>query len=359
MTVLTRYIVREFAKTLTIALLAFVMIYVLVDFFERIDNFIEAGVKLRYVLIYILFKLPLVIDQMMPVAVLMGTIIAIGLLARGNEIIALRASGVSPFRLITPLLVVALFISLISFINSESIVPYTNRRVNTIWKTRVEKKPLEIIYKYQSLWYKGQDAIYNIRIFDAAAKTLVGVIINQFDRDFRIKQRVHARRAVWKDGHWHFLDGTVKQREQDGSYTISTFTEMTYPLYETPDDFKKGVKASDEMGFRELRRYAQKIEREGYSARIYWVDMHVKLAFPCISLIMGLVGASLALRKEKGRGVAAGIGIGFAIVALYLVTFELSRTLGYTGILPPVVAAWASNILFATVGTCLLLYTNR
>jgi len=359
MTILTRYILREFIKIFAIVLLAFVLIYVLVDFFERIDNFIEAGTKLRYMMIYILFKLPLIIDQMVPVAVLLGTIITLGLLARGNEIIALKASGVAPVRLILPLLILAMFIGLISLINSESIVPYTNRRFNTIWKVHVKKESPGFTYKYESLWYKRQDAIYNIRTFDVVAKTLVRVVINQFDRDFRIKQRIHARRAVWKVGGWHFLNGTVKQRQQDGSYTVSTFSEMTFPLYETPDDFKKGVKPSDEMGFRELRRYAQKIEREGYSARIYWVDMHIKLAFPCISLIMSLVGAALSLRKEKGRGVAAGIGIGFAIVALYLVTFELFRTLGYTGILPPVVAAWASNILFAAVGTCMFLYTSR
>jgi len=359
MSVLTRYILREITKVFSIILLAFVMIYVLVDFFERVDNFIEAGAKLHYMLIYILFKLPLVVDQMTPVAVLMATIIALGLLARSNEIIAMRASGVSPLKVIAPSLMLASLIAVLSFLNSESIIPYTNRRVNTIWKTYVQKKAPEFVYKYESLWYKGQGAIYNIRTFDVKAETLFGVVVNQFDGDFRTRQRIHARRAVWKDGQWRFFDGTVKQRQEDGAYTVSPFTEMTFELHETPDDFRKGGKPSDEMGFMELRRYAQKIEREGYSARTYWVDMHVKLAFPCISLIMGLVGVSLALRKEKGRGVAAGIGIGFAIVALYLVSFELFRTLGYTGILPAFLAAWASNILFATVGISLILHANR
>lgn len=359
MTILTRYILREITKIFVIILLAFVMIYVVVDFFERIDNFIEAGVHLHYMLIYIFFKLPLVVDQMTPVAMLMSTIIGIGLLARGNEIIALKASGVSPFKIIFPLLMLGSFISFMSFINSDLIVPYTNRRVNAVWKTYVEKESPEFVHKYESLWYKGRDAVYNIRTFDAAAETLLGVVINQFGQDFRITQRIHAQRAVWKDGRWHFLDGTIKRRQDDGTYSVSTFSEMTLALHETPEDFKKGVKPSDEMGFKELRRYAEKIEREGYSARTYWVDTHIKLAYPCISFVMGLIGIALAFRKEKGRGVAAGIGIGFAIIAMYLVTFELFRTLGYTGIVSPFLAAWASNILFATVGACLILYTSR
>ncbi len=359
MTILTRYLLREVTKIFLIILLAFVMVYVVVDFFERIDNFIEAGAKLHYMFIYILFKLPLVVDQMTPVAVLMATIISLGLLARENEIIALKASGVSSFQVITPIIILAFFISLASFINSESIVPHANRRVNAIWKRHVQREAPKFVSKYESLWYKGENAIYNIRTFDVATETLFGVVINEFETDFRTKQRIHAKRAVWKEGRWVFFDGTIKKRQGDGTYEVSTFSEMTLLLPETPEDFKKGVKPSDEMGFRELRRYAKKIEREGYSARTYRVDMHVKLAFPCICLIMSLVGASLALRKERGRGVAAGIGIGFAIVALYLVSFELFKTLGYTGILSPFVAAWASNILFGTIGVSLLLYTNR
>jgi len=357
--ILTRYVLAEVSKTFVITLAAFVMIYVLVDFFERIDNFIEAGAKLSYMLVYILFKLPLVIDQMTPVAVLMSTIISLGLLARGNEIIALKASGVSPARVVLPVMGLCLFISLASFFNSETIVPYTNRRFNAIWKSQVQKKAPKLVHRYESMWYKGDDTIYNIRLFDAATETLYGVVVTQFDRDFHTTQRIHARKALWKGGQWRFFEGTVKTRQPDGAFAVSTFSETSFSLPETPADFAAGVTPSDEMGFRDLKRYARKIEREGYNARTYWVDMHVKLAFPCISLIMGLVGTALALRKEKGRGAAAGIGIGFAVVALYLVIFQLAKTLGYTGILPPVAAAWASNGLFITIGTWLTVCVTR
>ncbi|MCD6139076.1 MAG: LPS export ABC transporter permease LptG [Deltaproteobacteria bacterium] len=359
MNILTRYILREFTKMFIIALLAFLMIYVVVDFFERIDNFVEAGAGSRYMLLYIFFKLPLILEQMLPVAVLLATLVALGLLARSNEIVAMKASGISPLRLTTPLLICGLVISVLSLMNSELVVPYTNRRVNSIWRNHVEKESPEFSHKYEALWYRGKDIIYNIRSFDDVSNTLFGVVVNQFDPDFRVKQRIHARRAIWENGHWLFLDGTIKQRQRDGGYTVSTFSEKVFPLSETPDDFKKGGNPSDEMSFTELRRYAQKVENEGYSARSYWVDMHIKLAFPCISFIMILIGASLALWKEKGRGVAAGIGIGFVIIALYLVTLELTRTLGYSGILPPIIAAWASNILFAMVGAYLLLCAHR
>lgn len=358
-TILTKYILRELIKIFVIALGAFVMIYILVDFFERIDNFIEAGAKLHLMFFYILFKLPLVVDQMTPVAVLMSTIISLGLLARSNEIVALKASGVSPLRIVFPMLFFAAFVSMISFANNESVMPYANRRYNSIWKTHVQKKAPEFVSKYESIWYRGDGSIYTIRTFDVNAETLFGITVNQFDSSFATTKRIQAKRAEWTNGRWLFFDGTIKKKTADGTYAVSTFSERTFPLKETPEDFKKGVKPSDEMGFRELARYARKIENEGYSARTYWVDMHVKLAFPCISLIMSLVGTSLALRKEKGRGAASGIGIGFIIVALYLVTFELFKTLGYTAIVPPAVAAWGSNILFGAIGTCLIIGATR
>ena len=169
MTILTRYILGELIKIFMITLGAFVMIYVLVDFFERIDNFIEAGARLHFMFLYIMFKLPLVVGQMTPVAVLMSTIIALGLLARGNEIIALKASGVSPYRIVFPVLALSLLISCLSFLNSESVVPYTNRRVNAIWKRHVQREAPKFVARYESLWFKGQDAIYNIRTYDVVA----------------------------------------------------------------------------------------------------------------------------------------------------------------------------------------------
>lgn len=354
MTILTKYILREYTKSFVLTLLAFVMIYVLVDFFERVDNFIEAGQAIQFMPLYVLLKLPLIVDQMTPVSVLMAVIITLGLLARENEVIALKASGISPFRLVTPLLLMAGILGVLSFFNSEFIVPYTNRGLNTIWNVHVEKQSPEFIHRYDSLWYRGDKTIYSIRTFDAVNDTLYGMIMTEFDGAFKIKRRIHAKSVVWKGGNWEFQNGTIKER-RNGSYEIEVFSNLVLSLPETPEDFKQGVKPSDEMGFRQLRHYARELEQEGYRANTYWVDMHVKLAFPFISFIMALVGSALALRKERGQGIAAGIGIGFIIVALYLVMFELSRTLGYAGVLPAMVAAWAPNLIFAAIGTYLLL----
>lgn len=358
MKIITRYISKEFLKIFAMTFLAFVMLYMLVDFFEKIDDFIEAKTT-EHALIYFIYKVPFVSVQMAPMAVLMSTIITLGIFAKNHEIIAVKANGISLFRIGGPFIAIALIITIMSFITSEFIVPYTNRKVNTIWRNYVKKKPHELIYKSEQLWYKGENAIYNIRSFNSRTQTLEGVIINQFDHDFRLVRRIQAYKGIWQKDHWSFHNGVVKEIDTDGSYKITPFEGRTFHLIEIPDDFQRDVRYSDEMGFVELREYAKKIISEGYNAYRYLVDMHIKISFPFICVIMSLIGIPLALRKEKGVGIATGIGISLGIILLYLVTFEIARTLGYSEVVPPIVAAWFANILFGTLGSFLLLNTRQ
>nr|HID59443.1 LPS export ABC transporter permease LptG [Desulfobacterales bacterium] len=355
MIIITKYILKEFIKTFLVTLFAFIMIYILVEFFERIDNFIEAGATFRHAITYFLFKVPFVLTQMVPVAILLGTMITLGLLSRNNEIVALKASGISIFRIVTPLFSISLLISIFSFINNEIIVPYTSRTVNDVWNNYVEKRPRQHIYKHEMIWYRGKNVIYNIRTFNSLNRTMEGVVINQFDCNFRLVRRIKARKSIWKEGYWLLLDGTLKDLEPDGEYRITIFNKKEFKFSETPEDFEKVVKQSDEMSFWELREYARKIEAEGYDARRYIVDMHNKISFPFISLIMSLVGISFSLSTPGRGGIAMSISMGFVIIILYIITFKLSETLGYSGMLPPVVAAWTANILFVGVGTYLFL----
>ncbi len=358
MKIITRYISKEFLKLFAITFMTFVMLYMLVDFFEKIDNFIETG-STEYAPTYFIHKLPFVAVQMAPVAILMSTIITLGIFSKNHEIIAMKANGISLFRIGAPFIVTALIITIINFTISELIVPHTNRKVNEIWRYHVKKKPPELIYKHEQLWYKGENTIYNIRSFNSRTKTLEGVIINQFDRDFRLVRRIQAHSATWRTDYWAFYNGVVKERDENGSYRITPFKEKNFSLVESPEDFEQVAKYSDEMGFAELREYAKKIAREGYDACRYLVDMHIKLSFPFICVIMSLIGIPLALRKEKGVGIATGIGISLGIILLYLATSVIARTLGYSEVVPPVVAAWFANILFGTIGLFLLLNTRQ
>jgi lipopolysaccharide export system permease protein len=358
MKIITRYISKEFLKLFAITFLAFVMLYMLVDFFEKIDDFVETKTT-EYALTYFIYKVPFVSVQMAPMAVLMSTIITLGIFSRKHEIIAMKANGISLLRIGSPFIAVALIITIIGFATSEFIVPYANRKANTIWRSHVKKKPHELIYKSEQLWYKGENAIYNIRSFNSRTNTLEGVIINQFDRDFRLVRRIQAHSAIWEKDHWSFHNGIVKKADENGSYKIITFKDKIFDLIETPDDFKREVKYSDEMGFAELSEYAKKIINEGYDACRYLVDMHIKISFPFICVIMSLIGIPLALRKEKGVGIATGIGISLGIILLYLVTCVIAQTIGYSGVVPPIVAAWFANILFGTIGLFLLVNTKQ
>jgi len=126
-------------------------------------------------------------------------------------------------------------------------------------------------------------------------------------------------------------------------------------LPETPSDFQIAEKNPNEMNFRQLREYVQKIERDGYDARKYRTAMHGAISFPFTVIIMACLGIPLALRSERGAGLARGIGYSIFISFIYLVVYSFMLELGKGGSFPPFLAAWLANFIFAMVGVYLLL----
>ncbi|MFH1076167.1 MAG: LPS export ABC transporter permease LptG [Pseudomonadota bacterium] len=359
MTIISRYLTREYLRVFAIISALFVMLYMLVDFFEKIDDLVEAK-AIGCAIPYFAAKIPFVAIQITPVAVLMATIICLGILGRNNEITAMKGGGISLLRIAKPLLAISFVISILSLLCNESVVGILTAKSNIIWEANVDKRPRTLVYKYEQLWYKGKNSIYNITSYDSKKQTLEGLTINQFDDKFRLIRRIQAHSAYWKDNKWVFLRGAIKELDiKSGSYKVSYFDERPFLLPENPKEFEKAEQRSDELGFRELWKYSKKISDEGYNPTPYLVDMHVKLSFPFISFILSLIGIPIALRKAKGAGLLTGIGIGLFVVLAYLLVFVMAKTLGYTETIPPVLAAWFANCLFGGLGAFLLFFASR
>jgi len=176
-----------------------------------------------------------------------------------------------------------------------------------------------------------------------------------FDSQFNLTSRLDAEKVQWKNGMWFFYNGLSQSFRGEGNYTSYPFAEKTLILPETPEDFRVQEKGSEEMTYTELRSHIRKIQKEGYEATRYQVEKEIRLAFPFVCLIMALIGISMALRKEKGIGIAQGIVGSLAVTFIYWIFFGFSRSLGISGIFPPLWAAWASNLLFLMIGGYLLL----
>ncbi|MFH1090189.1 MAG: LptF/LptG family permease, partial [Pseudomonadota bacterium] len=144
MSIISRYLLREFGRILLFSLTGCVLVFLIVDFLEKIDNFMDAGIPLARVAWYFLLNIPWVFFNMAPVAVLVATLISLGILARHSEIVAFKAAGVSLFRLSLPILLASMLISVLMFVLSDTVIPKTSAGVNSIWTTEVEKRKDEL-----------------------------------------------------------------------------------------------------------------------------------------------------------------------------------------------------------------------
>ncbi len=353
MKIIYRYITSEFLKILLYSLVTFIAIYLIVDFFERFDMFIKHKAGAATVIKYFLFKIPFIIYQTIPVAVLLSTLLTMGILSKNNEITAMKSSGISIYKVSMPLIMITLAITLFTFVLGEYITPYTNMGTARI-KSRLKKKKPRSFMKQSKIWYTGRNIIYNIDHFDGKTNELKGISIFRLDDDFTLVQRIDAKSAYYRDGAWVLRDVTTREFSYiDGDMGVKSLTktpELKIDLPETPDTFKAVRKKAQEMNFSELRRFIAKLRAKGYSATEYEVDLQAKLSIPFISIVMTIIGIPFALRRGRAGSIALGVGLSIVIGFCYWIMLAFALSLGHAGVLPPPVAAWVSLFIFMLIG---------
>jgi lipopolysaccharide export system permease protein len=358
MKVLSKYLAMQFLKLLCLCQVIFLSIYLIVDFVQKIDNFIEAQASLASMLAYFVYKTPLIFIQMLPPATLISVIILFSLLRKRNELTAMKACGLNIFRVVQPIVVTGIMISISLFLFSEIVVPYSSSKFNEIWEVEVEKRDPTQFYGMNQIWYKGPGTIYWMRRFDYANGIMERPTLYFFDDSFRLVERIDGKRAIWEEGKWKIEEGIIQRASDEGVYRTTKFTDLYIALEATPDSFVKREREPEEMSYWQLKRHAKRVSMEGYDNTRYLVDMNFKIAFPFIILIMVLMGTPISLKVEKG-GVAFAIFIGMGICLLYLVTLGFTRSLGLSGILPPLLSAWLGNLIFLFLGIYLMMKVAR
>jgi len=358
--VLHRYVIREYLKVFFLSLSGLILIYFVVLFFQRVDTFIRHQAPFLLIFEYLLYKIPEVIFQWtLPYGVLLSTLLTLGALSRHSEITAMKAGGVSLYRITFPLFFIALFIGLFSFVGNEYLVPLANQKAKFLLSVQVRKQQPASFFKNYKIWYHGDSGIYNIQLLDVERKALKGVTLYQFDDQFRCTQRIDAREAKWVDGKWKFFQGSIRKFEREGSIRTAPFSELEFSLPEDWESFQRIEQKSGEMSYTELRNYIQEIQASGYDSTRYLVDLYSKLSYPFLNLIMVLIGIPFALKTGRSGGVPLSIGMSVMIGFAYGVTFYVFLSFGKSGILPPFVAAWAPTLIFGLAGIFTLMSVRQ
>lgn len=356
MKLINRYLLSTFLHILLLTLASFTGIYLLIDFFEKIGTFLDHRASANQYLSFLLNSIPIIISQVLPLAVLMTMVLTLGSLGRTNEITAMRACGLSLWRIIRALMVLALLVSGLQLIVNEELVPINARNLNQLLEVELQGKSRQALAQGK-IWYRDQGRIIHIVQAEPQGSTLQGVTIYQLDGKARLERRLTAATARYRQGGWRAATVTIMNFDPvDGDLLQSDVkNDQVLELGRSPEDFSSGSSKNNEMTFKQLSRLVRKLQAEGFDATRHLVDMHGRLAAPFTCLIMAFLGVPFALQRGRGSSIAVGIGLSLGIGVIYFILQSLVLAFGYSGALAPVVAAWAVNVIFLLVGIWLLL----
>lgn len=360
MKIIDRYISKNFFVPFIWCLFVFAIMTVIIDIFSFIENIVKYKIPFQSIFAFYFYYTPtIIIQQVTPMAVLLSTIYMLSGFNKNNEITAMKSSGMGLWRILYPLLVIGFLISISVYIANDSIIPITSKVSHMIRREELEKYKASDnkskIVENVAVYGAGNRIVF-ARNYEVANKKLNDIIIHEHDSSEHLVSKVTAQSAVWTGNGWKFQK-VIKTRMDNAGKIIGTpqfFSQINIPIKERPRDFAYGEWKSDFMSYKELRSYIKNFRGADIKiARNLLVDLYYKGAFPFISLIIIVVAAPFALLTMRG-GVMIGIGMSIVIGLLYYAVIAISLALGKNGTLPPFIAAWFGNVVFAGLGIYLL-----
>lgn len=346
--ILDKYIVKQFTQTILFGILAFTVIFVVIDMMENLDDFIDQNVEAELVLEYYIVFIPEIIRLMLPIAVLLSGLFTVGKMSNLSELTAIKSSGVSFYRFMLPFLITAFVISLFSIYFGGFVVPGANKRKVYIEQNHMKKG---IVRSGGNIYFQdSKNRIVTISYYDIKREQASRVTIQEFDSTDHTKMlfRIDAQKMVYDSSStgWIMSKGISRRFEGLKETMIEFESDTLTTLNFSPQDVIKKQTKPEEMTLTELSEYADEKLRTGNDPTRILIEYHSKYAFAFASFIVIFFGLPISANKRKG-GIAIQFGISILITFVYLVFMKISQAFGKNGVLDPVITAWLANAIFA------------
>src|SRR5579864_5078643 len=358
-TLIDEYVLRDFFVYLGLILTSFLVLVLVFTLFELLGDILRNQTSPLVVAEYLVNVAPYLLYNIAPLVMLLAVLVTFGLMQRSNEITAVKATGVSIYRIVTPVLISAALVSAGLFFADQFYLPYTNTRQEVL-HNQIKGKPPQTYLRPDRKWIFGQNNdIYYYQFFDPDRDQFGNVTVFQLDpATFTVTRRIHAERARWDDNlnRWIYEQGWDRSLRVSAIASYHPFDVATFPeLTEAPSYFKKEVKQYSEMNYEELRRYIHDLEQSGFDVVRLRVQLHKKLSYPLITLIMAVLAIPFSVASGGKRGAITGVAVAVGIAIFYTVVSRLFEVMGDISQLPPALAAWSPDLIFALVGGYMIL----
>jgi LPS export ABC transporter permease LptF/LPS export ABC transporter permease LptG len=356
--ILDDYVLRDFGVNLALVLATFLMLLLVFTLFELLGDVLRNQVSPVVVGEYLLNVSPYFLYNMAPLAVLLAVLITLGVMQRSNEITAIKATGISIYRIIIPMMVACGVVAGCLFFADQFYLPHANQRQDAL-RNQIKGKPAQTYLNPDRKWIFGEHSdIYYYQLFDSERNQFGRLSLFQFDPvTFELTQRIYADRAHWEDTlqRWVLTQGWERDFRGPAIDNYRTFDVSTFAgVSEPPTYFKKEVKQSSEMNYEELRRYIRDLQQSGFDVVRLRVQLEKKFAFPSIALVMAVLAIPFALQAGR-RGTITGVATAVGIAIMYWTVSGLFEAMGNISQLPPFLAAWSPDLLFALLGGYMIL----
>jgi len=362
--ILDGYVMSSVLRNFILVLASLSTLFLIFTFFELIGDIIRYRTPLVTVGEYLLNLIPFILYNVTPLCSLVAVLITFGAYSRSSELTAMKATGMSLYRIIIPVLFLAALVSTSLFAFDEAYLPSANRKQEAL-RAVIKGKPAQTFLRPDRQWMSGQASrageparIFYYQFFDATQDTFANITVFEFKPGtFNMTRRIQAQSAHWDGAHnvWAFENGWQRTFSADTTASYQGFANQDFPeIHEQPSYFKKEARASQEMSYTDLRDYIADLRQSGFDTTRLRVQLNRKIAYPLMALVMAVLAIPFALSAGK-RGNLAGMGAGIGLAIAYWVISLIFENLGNVNSLPAMMAAWSPDILFAMVGTYLLL----
>ena len=325
--ILDEYVLREFLTTFAMVLVSFVLLMLVFTFFELLGDIIRNRTPLVTVGEYLVDLTPSMVYNITPLGVLVAVLVTFGVLTRTNEFTAMKATGISLYRVMVPIVVVAAMLAVALFLFDESYLPGANRRQEAL-RSVIKGRPAQTFLRPDQKWIFGRQdpgkpgRIFYYQFFDPGQDRFANLTVFEFNpENFSLSRRIFASSAHWEPQlqQWVFEHGWERRFDGEAVSSYSQFNVESFPeITEQPQYFKKEALQSQEMTFGELERYIRDLGQSGFDTKQLSVQLNLKLAYPLVTLVMAVLAIPFALSMGK-RGSLTGIAAAIGLAIAYLV----------------------------------------
>jgi LPS export ABC transporter permease LptG len=362
-TLLDIYISKQYLRVLAMTTGGLLGLFYISTFIDKSDKLFKGQAGIGIILEFLLWSTPEFLTYIIAIAVLLSALVTVGLLTKNSELIVMRACGISLYRTALPMVVFALAASALLFAMEEKLLATANRRADQL-NYQIKTGATQAVGVLNRKWLVGtKGEVYHYQFYNARERELNSLSVFDFDpRTHVLKSRMFVKNAKyapvptpageqptwWLDSGW--------SREFDLKTQVSsfkTFENITAP-FEPASYFVTEAREPELMNFPQLRTYIRELRVSGYNVLKHEVGLYRKIAFPFVTLVMTLIAVPFAVTTGR-RGAMYGIGVGIVLALVYWTMLSIFAALGQGGMIDPMLAAWAPNLIFGAAAAYLLL----